>query len=62
MDNKPYIDMHGLADILCLSYKTVRSYHSQKPYKLPPACKKAGRPLWKRTDVMDWIENSKPVA
>ena len=57
MENKPYIDMRELADLLCLSYNTVRTYHSKKSALIPPACKKAGRPLWKRSDVMDWVEN-----
>ncbi len=48
-----------LASMLGLKYSTVKFYRSRKPWCLPPAYKVTGHPMWKKSEVVAWINTKK---
>lgn len=55
-----YLNMRQLADELSISFKTLERWRLQR--KAPPACRIGGRLLFKRSDVLAWIEAQREAS
>jgi excisionase family DNA binding protein len=55
-----YLNMRQLANELSISFKTLERWRLQR--KAPPACRVGGRLLFKRSDVLAWIEAQRESA
>ena len=51
-----YLTVGELAELLRASVETVRCNASRAPHRLPPATRFAGRVLFRRAAVLEWLE------
>jgi hypothetical protein len=54
------VDVHGLAELVGYTPKTIRRHASVTPGKLPPRMNIPGRLLWSVSVVMAWLANRTP--
>ena len=56
---RPLLDQAALADLLCISKKTLQNQYSVAPHTLPPAIAVPGArgPRWTRQSVQEWLES-----
>ena len=60
----PAFGVGGLSGLIQLSVKSIQTYRSRAPHKLPPACSPpdAKTPVWLLTDVLAWLATYRESA
>lgn len=60
----PAFGVGTLSQLIELSVKSIQTYRSRSPHKLPPACSlpDARNPVWLLTDVLDFLANHREPA
>lgn len=60
----PAFGVGGLSELIQLSVKSIQTYRSRSPHKLPPACSPpdAKTPVWLLTDVLAWLASHREPA
>ena len=53
------MDSNQLAEYLCLSIRTIKTYRARKPDKLPPSFMLNGQYRWDKAQVDAWLERKK---
>lgn len=60
----PSFGVRTLSDLIGLSVRSIQTYRTRAPYRLPPACTPpdARNPVWLLTDVLDWLASHREPA
>lgn len=60
----PAFGVGGLSELIQLSVKSIQTYRSRAPHKLPPACSPpdAKTPVWLLADVLAWLASHREPA
>ena len=60
----PSFGVGGLSPLINLSVRSIQTYRSRFPEKLPPACSTPGsrNPVWLLTDVLNWLASHREPA